>query len=798
MFNKQKKNISISLILILFFTRVFFFVPCVYGADLTVPSVPSVPSFPSSSGGHHTPSEVPSVPTVPAVPTMAPQGTQSSSNPTASSVSPTVVSSSPTNSPEPTGNTTQTTEVTPTGTSGDSSGTSSSDNSQTGESESTGGSEGTDNSTGNTTSSVNDPANTQTGAGSQNYASETLDQKMETLNKNLAELQNKIDAISNSGFNYANLNTLDGQVFTGDTVASLNLLNKLNSNMTGLGGFSVFNVYDTQYGDIVFKFAGDSSSFASASPNVSKNATTGPYSENEAIADSSFTVKEAYGNDATIENDINLQAVTGNNTASYNTGNGSVTTGDATAIGNIINLANTNLNVSQWLIGVVNVFGTLAGNIILPKNNSASSNTTAQSSVLVDNQNTGSLSLNDASYTVNNTSSTTMDNSADVTSTLNVTANSGNNAASVNTGGGSVTTGSTDASVSNSTIANTNTVDEDGTVWMIIVNKMGKWVGEIVGNPWGSTAASNALPISQTGSGSGNQNYSTTSQNSNTGYLSDNDATYNSTVNSTTTVENKASISNNITANADTGNNKAEYNTGAGEIETGDAKSGVALVNMVNTNVVAKKFVAVIVNVLGEFVGNVISPDQKSSVADAGNTTSNSTNTNNANTTTAQPTPTPTVYQLAQFTTVANNIGGLTSSDSNTSFTQVINQAQENADISYQASLNDYQQAVSRVQNTKNQLFYKSKQLTQRFPETYILGSPKTNTLKRGSFVSPAFAKAVEGSFPGILLGGATWKVNESWLWIVPFALLFIYIRRRKKINIDFGKYLNALLEVVL
>lgn len=628
-----------------------------------------------------------------------------------------------------------------------------------------------------TPGSVNDPANTNTGAFSTNSATENNQNWQEVVNNNLAQLQNKIDAISNSGFNFANLNTLQGQVVTGDSLATLNLLNKLNSNMTGLGGFSVFNIYDTHIGDVIFKFADANSnnSFASASPTVSKNSVTGPGSTNNAIADNSFTVKEASGNDAKLTNDINLQAVSGENSASYNTGGGSIKTGNAAALGNIVNLANTNLNVSEWLFGVVNIFGTLAGNIILPQDTSnTATNSTTSPAVLAENSTTGPGSTNNATYNTSNTSNYTANNTADVTSTLNVTANTGENSASVNTGGGSVKTGSSDVSVSNSTIANTNTVKEGETVWMVIVNEAGKWVGHIIGAPWGATAASNALPIAQTSGGAGSQTYAV-SQNNATGPLSTNNAAINNTSDTSSTINNTASIVNNITANADTGNNKAQYNTGSGNIETGNAKTGLNLVNMVNNNVVAKKFVAVLVNVLGTFLGDVVSSGQKASpqVASAGISGSNPSPTESF-----QPSPTPSTYQLPSFNTVASNIGGTSS-------------VQPSADAyNYSADVNqnypnEYTQAVTNVANSQDKLNYQSR-----------VFSAGPSTKYRGIFISPAFAKATETSFAGMLLGGATFKVTQSWLSIVPITLVILLLRRRRKF--DFGKYINALLEIVL
>lgn len=605
------------------------------------------------------------------------------------------------------------------------------------------------------------------------------------MNQNLADLQNKIDAVSVSGFNYANFNTLDGKVFSGDTVATTNLLNKLNSNMTGIGSFQVFNVYGTYLNDIVFQMGNGNAngSFSNATPTVSKNADTGAGSSNLASSSNNFTVKEANGNDAKLTNNINLQAVTGGNSASFNTGNGIVEAGNATAVGNVVNLANSNINASQWLWGVVNIFGTMAGNIILPQNSgNTTSNTTVNPSALVANSTTGPLSTNTADYQT--TDNTTVDNanSAQITTNIDAGANTGNNTSSANTGGGLVDTGNSNISVSDSTIANTNTVKDDGTVWMVIVNEAGKWVGKIIGAPWGSTSASNALPISQTTSGAGSQSYTVNSTNTGTGLLSDNTSLYSANSDTNITNNNTATIANNVNVTADTGNNTASDNTGTGVIKTGNATAGLNVVNMANTNVVAKKFIAILVNVLGSWLGDVVTPDTAGGgiggVVDP-------------------QIPLPTISPLPTIAPVASNtdpIGYIQPIDnSNTaSFTYYEPQNVINYVYVYPQ---DYTQAVNQVNNAKRWVWSQKQVVVTPLPQQTQV-QQQGRLLTRGLFLSPAFAKATESSLPGMLLGGASFQVTGSWLSVIPLAIFIVVIRRRKKFNLE--KYLNMLLSIVL
>lgn len=661
--------------------------------------------------------------------------------------------------------------------------------------------------------SVNDPYNTLTGPGSVNIGTENIQDWEEVVNKNLAELQNKIDSLTSTGFNIADLNTLDGAVFSGDTANQVNLLNKLNSNMTGVGGFLVQNIFDTYVGDIVLNFAQGNlpDTFSTASATVAKNAVTGPASTNTATADGSFTVKEANGNDATLTNDIVLSAITGQNSASFNTGNGTVTTGDASALGNIVNLVNTNLNVSQWLIAVINVFGTLAGNIVLPQDTQDVASGASNGSVLVGNNDTGPLSTNTASYTNTETAAFSNSNSADIVSNLDVSANTGNNNSSINTGGGFVSTGNADAVVTNSTIANSNTVQEDDTVWLVIVNDMGRWVGQIVGLDWGTNIASNSLPVTTATGGQGEQTYSALSENNGTGPMSVNDTSLTTTSNADISNVNDAAVVNNITATADSGNNQAYYNTGAGWIETGDAQVGLNLVNMVNTNVTAKKFVTVFVNVLGDFLGNIVPTGQDATPVQY--TPPNTNNGGNNGISLGGPIGNPTVTPTHAPTSA---IGGVlepspapvsnTTADSSDSgnadyeyhyqFTNYSNPSDERQELASYYYPSNYVSAVNQVYRQKTKVTALKNSYSQGVVPISTNGYGGSRVVKRGLFISQAWAKATESTLPGILLGGASLRVNQSWLAIIPFTFILLLVRRRRKLHL--GKYMNSLLEIVL
>lgn len=764
MHNFFTRFISFLLIFNLLFLRGFSAVPQVFGQSEPAPTSAPAPTTPPKEAkppSDPQPSSPPQTATFPPTTAPAPTSPASPTSPsTDSNPSPTSSDESSTSS-DPAGS-----EISQSG----SDASSTTDQAAPPEGEKEGG--------------VNDPANIGTGPLSDNFAQEINNKVQNIVNTNLAQMENKLAALSSTGFNYANLNTLDGQVVTGDALATLNLLNKLNSNMTGVGGFAVYNVYDNFYGDIVFQLPKLASGFTSATSTVSKNSVTGPNSNNIADAQNSFTVNEASGNDATLVNDLVLEAVSGGNSASFNTGGGSIKTGNAASLANVINMVNTNLNVSQWLVGVVNVFGTLAGNIILPQDESGppvENNTT----FLAENSNTGFGSTNNVTVDIEKSTEVTNNNEADIQTNLEVTANSGDNTANINTGGGGITTGQSDVSVSNTTVANSNTVKEEETVWMVIVNEMGKWVGHIIGAPWESNIASNGLPLVNQTSGVPEQSYSVLAQNTGTGPLSNNEASYSETDETTIANNNTAGIVNNVKASSDTGNNDTSYNTGAGVIDTGNAKTGVNLVNMVNTNVVAKKFVTILVNVLGEFLGNIITPSQnyQSPLANA-NQNSNS----QVNSTT---TPTPTISQVASSSQTSNVNGGIGGTTDNS-------YSQQNIiydSLSFNTISADYNQSILLVNQTKKQIKAKVNNLASLSYPAYNLNDQR-NLPPRGLFLSPAFAKATETSIAGMLFGGSSIKVTSSWLSVLPLAIIIVLLRRRKKFNLT--KYLNLFLELVL
>jgi len=160
-------------------------------------------------------------------------------------------------------------------------------------------------------------------------------------------------------------------------------------------------------------------------------------------------------------------------------------------------------------------------------------------------------------------------------------------------------------------IANSNVLGDD-VWWLVFVNDAsGNWVGRILGSPDGATMAGSAgtefimspdgtILAQNTGNGSGSTNTTDVNvDNSNT-----------------TTQQNTATVTNNLSLVANTGNNQASYNTGgSNSITTGNANVMANIMNFVNNNFAGGNVMISVVNVFGSWLGDFVTPGQEKQVA---------------------------------------------------------------------------------------------------------------------------------------------------------------------------------------
>jgi len=441
--------------------------------------------------------------------------------------------------------------------------------------------------------------NSSTGANSDNSNSVDSDSSSNTSVNNSVTDTTSADALGNTGGNQQSRNTGAAGITTGN--ASIGVTQVKNDNTAVIGGSAGLGVQGYQ-GDL----NGDLNlGFGSGTANLSGqgglgsiravNETTGSNSNNSADISTRTEELNEVQNDGRIDNILDLMAITGQNTADKNTGDGTITTGDADVAATLVNLLNTTvINGAIWL-AVADIFGDLNGNINLPDFSELARVLGGTGGLLVDavNEETGEGSENTIDIDVEDSEMTEIDNEAEITTEVNARAITGQNEATANTGGGQIETG--DASVSASNISVANTTVEGGNWGLVVVNALNRWLGFLVGDNGEVRALSQEETIRQI-----------EAQNAATGQDSENTIDIDVEDETTTVVDNRAEINNEINAAAVTGENEASKNTGQGKIETGDANVEATTINIANTTVKDGSLFIAVVNIFGDWFGDLV------------------------------------------------------------------------------------------------------------------------------------------------------------------------------------------------
>ena len=452
-------------------------------------------------------------------------------------------------------------------------------------------------------------ANSGNGSGSDNSDSVSVNNDNNTIQNNEAIVGNNLFQETISGENSVSKNTGgDNTIISGDANTTGTILNTLNTNIDGVVAYE-FNITDDHLGDYILDLA-NATCVQGCTPTSTtvKNTGNGADSTNDGTVDLSNTDNLLQTNDALLQNNLNLLSDSGDNKTSMNTGgDNSITSGDANVSGSVVNMVNNNIEGSV-VYAVVNIFGDLIGDIILPDGTIMSCCATGSASAV--NSSNGVDSTNNANIDQNNENNTYQFNNVDIQNNLVMDAGTGDNDANMNTdGSSSVTTGDTNVVAQVLNVANTNIVG--GNWWLVLVNEAGQWVGKIVGSPDGQDYAGSSgfefvvnelgeITVVNSGNGAGSNNSGNVTQNNDTTVIQDNNAT----------------LINNVNLAANTGNNRANMNTGGSNtIQTGDANIVANIVNFVNNNITGggKLFVTV-VNVFGKWLGDFYGPGQTKEV----------------------------------------------------------------------------------------------------------------------------------------------------------------------------------------
>jgi hypothetical protein len=343
-------------------------------------------------------------------------------------------------------------------------------------------------------------------------------------------------------------------VETGNAVSVANVVQVINTNIFNSQGLLYF--LNALMGNIALDLRNAFSILTGNSPASSPCSLTD-------CADTGTTVTVSNQNIAEVTNTVSVTASTGNNTADAGSGDATIQTGDAYASANVVNVVNTNIVNSNYLLLSVNNFGAFGGDIVFP-GAEWFQDLLAQSTIRPGSE-----------TTVTNT------NTAQVSTVGEVQADTGDNT----TGGtGTITTGDSHAGATVVNQVNTN-IFGDSMLFLFRVH--GNWAGNVFGLPEGMSwrEGENGVELFLDPSGVS--------------------APQGSTDRLTVTNSNTATVTNNVSVFALTGENHATSSEGGANIQTGDAYASANVVNVVNTNILGRNWVLAIFNIFGDWTGNI-------------------------------------------------------------------------------------------------------------------------------------------------------------------------------------------------
>jgi hypothetical protein len=357
-------------------------------------------------------------------------------------------------------------------------------------------------------------------------------------------ISNKLSSTAHSGDALVTMNTLAGSALSGDASAVASIINLLQStwNLGLTGGlFSTFtqNLFGDVVGDLWLQ------------PGNQQ-----PSGSVTALGDLTVNASQNTG----IDNQITLEATSGNATVSSNTTAGDATTGSATVIANIINAINSSIASGSSFLGMLNIYGNLNGDILLPPD--------VISTLLAANT-LGSLDTSAISNTEVLGDFTTTES---IKNDVNATAGSGGATVAKNTSAGNASTGDATTNITVLNLTGRQVIGKNAL--LVFVNVLGTWVGMIVDAPAGTTSA--ALG----------------------GGITDNRSL-------AVTADTTQTINNDITASAQSGDALVTKNTSAGNATSGDAYAAVNILNL-NTSQFSLSdwFGVLFINVFGSWTGS--------------------------------------------------------------------------------------------------------------------------------------------------------------------------------------------------
>ena len=254
---------------------------------------------------------------------------------------------------------------------------------------------------------------------------------------------------------------------------------------------------------------------------------------------------------ADVTNNVNLNATSGDATVAGNTSAGGATSGDANAVANIINLINSAISAGSSFIGTININGNFNGDILI------SPDFIPQ---LLGTGGTQSLDAN-------------LSNTSSIVNNVSLGATTGAATVAGNTQAGSATSGTASTNLVLLNLTGHDIVAKDSL--LVFVNVLGQWVGLIVDAAPGATSAVIGNGVTS-------------------------DTAGNVAIDATT----NASITNNVTLGAQSGDAAVTHNTSAGNATTGNATASANIANISQSQLSLTGWFGVLfINVFGSWVG---------------------------------------------------------------------------------------------------------------------------------------------------------------------------------------------------
>jgi hypothetical protein len=340
-------------------------------------------------------------------------------------------------------------------------------------------------------------------------------------------------------------NTKAGNALTGDASAIASIMNLVQSTW-GFGGIMpemyTENIQGDYFGDILLE--------------PSKLVVDNSPSSNELVVNNT--------KDVAIENNIDLMAESGNALVESNTEAGNATSGDATAILNLMNIINSSISTGQSFIGMLNVYGDLEGDVLLPENllDSLIASNAPKTSINLSN-------ISDNTLDIDNNVNQTISND------INAIASSGNAEVAYNTEAGDAISGDATTDITVFNLLGSRLIAEQAL--LVFVQVQGEWIGFITNAPENSNAALLGGGVVVNDSGF--------------------DAEFNN--------EDSSLIQNNVNLSASSGEASVLNNTKAGNATSGDANVVGNITNITNSSFsLSNWFGLLFINVFGDWSGS--------------------------------------------------------------------------------------------------------------------------------------------------------------------------------------------------